>query len=98
MTRIEAKLTDLENNGYFRLGTVIAGAVFCISASFLVGGWMTGIANKIDTLQMQMKELNDSVSARTADRWRRGDMQNWCRETELTNKQWKCGQVAGDIK
>ena len=89
------KLTDLENNAYLRLGTIVTGAVFCISASFLVGGWMTGIGNKIDNLQMQMTELRESVSQRTADRWRKSDMDNWCRETELANHQWHCGKVEG---
>lgn len=92
---MESKLTDLENNGYFRLGTVIAGAVFCITSAFLVGGWMSGIANKIDGLQMQLVDMREAMEVRTSDRWRRADMANWCRETELTNKAWHCGAVEG---
>lgn len=86
MSQPERTVAHILDNGLFRAGTVVSFVVFVAVASWNVASWFT-------TIEKQLVEIELQLEKGTADRWRRTEMYRWCRETELVNPDWKCGEI-----
>jgi hypothetical protein len=82
------------DNGLVRVGTLVAGLFLAISLAFSLGAWFTKTNLQLTSLQNEIVAMRKSIEKNTEDRWRRADMIQFCRETELTNQNWKCGDLS----
>lgn len=82
----EKGLSQVLDNGFLRVTTVVSIIVFVAFASWSIGSWFTLIENKLQVIENELKLSTD-------DRWRQTEMLRWCRETELRNPDWVCAAV-----
>ena len=55
------------------------------------------ITVEIGRLNGRVDRLNSKIDTRSADRWRRDDMDKWCYATERFNPSWSCADP-GDLR
>lgn len=88
MQHAEEAASNVLDNGFIRVGSVIALVIFMVVASWNVAAWFTVITGKLEAIEASIQALSD-------DRWRKRDMVRWCRETELKNREldWACAEI-----
>ena len=79
-------MAHLLDNSFVRVGTVVAFVMFVAVASWNVAAWFTSIEQKLTNIEIEIEKS-------TSDRWRKTEMLRWCRETELVNPTWTCGEI-----
>ena len=85
----EKNVGALLDNGFVRVSSVIAGLFFAIGASWAVSSWFTTVTSDLESIKATLVTLQGASD----DRWKRADMVSWCRETELLNPDWRCGEI-----
>ena len=86
MSQSEKTVANVLDNGLVRITSVIGFIVFVSVASWNVAAWFTLIEAKLIKIEAE-------IILGTQDRFRRAEMYRFCRETELLNPGWKCGQL-----
>lgn len=93
-------LNGILENSVVRFTTVIIFLVFIASASWSMSAWFTKIDGRFQQIDARFQQIDEGLGdieerldIGTADRWRRSDMTRWCRETELVNPEWNCGEL-----
>lgn len=87
LEQVERSAAMILDNALMRITTVVAVIVFVAVASWRVGGWFTMINSSLEDIKTEVQNLSEG-------RWRHADQIVWCRETELTNPGWKCGDTS----
>ena len=78
---------------YVSLGSAVAVISALVVISWGQSSWQTGVDLQLEHLHDDLKQIEECIKMKTADRWHRHDMQSWRRELQLLNPELQVPEI-----